>query len=162
SRVGMMTESATGDCPGVGSSSGVSAWDSIAPLSHSARHAYLTIPVSHVYSARPISDPNSIFRLSRLGRRLRCDRRFLPLFPQLVGLVLLLQGVVELPQPLQGFGQKHPSVRGDPGLALLEALVALDEQWLSLEVLPLTQQAATEQRLHVEGVPFFRLRLLED
>jgi hypothetical protein len=47
------TESATESHPETGSRLGVSAWDSIAPLAHSARPAYLTIPVSHMYSAEP-------------------------------------------------------------------------------------------------------------
>ena len=49
----MMTESATEDYPEAGSRLGVSAWDAIAPLAHPAKHAYLTIPVSHMYSAEP-------------------------------------------------------------------------------------------------------------
>ena len=88
---------------------------------------------------KPLYDPSS-----RLGLWLGGGLGLVePLAPG-VGLVLLARGVVELHEPLLGFRQAGRGVWGELGLALLQALVALQQQRLGLRWLLLEQEVGAD------------------
>ncbi len=72
------------------------------------------------------------------------------------------RGVVELDEPLEGFGQAELVLWRDLRLTRLHPLVAADEQRFGLGVLLLAEQAAAELTAGVEGGPVVGFVLLAD
>src|SRR5438132_1546365 len=79
--------------------------------------------------------------------------RWPKLCPPLLRLVVLAERFVQPHQPLSGFVHAVLCFRRDFCFPLLQALVALREQWLSLGILPLTQQRPAKHRLSVVRRP---------
>src|SRR5262249_55671527 len=85
--------------------------------------------------------------------------RVLQLFPPPVRFGLVVLGVVELHQPLQGLDQAAPGVLWYPGLALFNPPVALLQQRPGVGVFLLAQQRGAAQGSGVERGPQVGLML---